>query len=219
MKLLFTFFILLLAPVTWAFETYTVDFPTNDRGTIFALYSPATSNQGIVLGHGAVFDKHSWGFLTQALHNQKISVLALDFRGYGQSKAGEDISARDQDILAGVSYLKAQGVKQVSVLGASMGGGAAAVAASRQEPGQIDKLILLSPVAIAHPEQIKSQVLYIASQDEAMAQQIKAQFEKVTTFKQIQMIPGKAHAQHIFKTEQKEKLNQVIIDFLNQKDQ
>ena len=76
--------------------------------------------------------------------------MAIDFRGYGKSTAGAAKEARFEDILAAVRYLRGLGVRRVAVVGASMGGGAAAEAATRA-PGDIDRLVLLSPVPIEHP--------------------------------------------------------------------
>jgi acetyl esterase/lipase len=53
------------------------------------------------------------------------------------------------DVLAAVRYLHDQGTKRVSVVGGSMGGGAAAQAAAESKEREIDLLILLahSPTA------------------------------------------------------------------------
>jgi esterase/lipase len=56
-------------------------------------------------------------------------VLAIDFSGYGRFTAGADSHALFEDVLAEVRYLHSHGVARVSVLGASMGGGAVAEAA------------------------------------------------------------------------------------------
>lgn len=117
-----------------------ISFETEDGGLIFGnLYGEGT--HAIVLGHGAIFDKESWDDLATRLSREGYQALAIDFRGYGKSTAGRRRSALHEDILGGIRYLSEQGATRVSVIGASMGGGAAGDAAARAEPGEIDRLI------------------------------------------------------------------------------
>ena len=99
-----------------------------------------------------------------------------------------------------------------------MGGGAAARAATEIERGQIDKLILLSPVPIEHPEQLKAgSILYIASRDERLAPDIRQQFARAPEPKRLVLLDGSAHAQNIFATSQSEHLSETILEFLTGK--
>jgi pimeloyl-ACP methyl ester carboxylesterase len=191
-----------------------VSFATADGGMIDAdLYGQGT--QGVVFAHGAVFNKQSWAPLAKRIASLGYRALAIDFRGYGNSKSGNDAYGLDQDVLAAVHWLHAQGVKSVSVVGGSMGGGAAARAATEVERGQIDKLILLSPVPIEHPEQLKAgSILYIASRDESLAAEIRQQYAEAPQPKQLVLLGGSAHAQNIFATTQAQHLSDVIVHFL-----
>ncbi len=195
-------------------KTQSVTFSTADGGTIEAdLYG--NGEQAVVLAHGAIFNKESWNDLARTLAENGFTVLAINFRGFGKSTVGKEQNALYQDILGAIRFLhKRKSIKQVSVLGASMGGGAAAQAAISSLPGEIDKLILLSPTSVQHPGKIQGKTLYIASSNEAMYDQIKTQFEKVATPKQWLVIDGSAHAQHIFKTDQTAALTQAILVFL-----
>jgi pimeloyl-ACP methyl ester carboxylesterase len=192
-------------------EPLPVTFTTEDGGTIHAdLYR--RGEHSVILAHGAIFNKESWQPLAQLLANHGYSVLAINFRGYGKSTPGSEPAALYEDILGAIQYLrKQQKSATVAVIGASMGGGAAARAAAKEK---IDKLILLSAVPVAHPEKMQGNILFIASKNEAMAKQIQAQYAKAPEPKQIKWIDGSAHAQHIFKTEQNDTLKRIIIDFL-----
>src|SRR6266704_3351973 len=122
-----------------------VRFPTKDGGLIYGdLYG--VGDHGVLLAHGGRFNKESWEKQAQALAKAGYLVPAIDFRGYGQSQGpgqGDIFTAPlHLDVLAGVHYLRTRGVKNVSAIGGSMGGGAAADAASA-EPGQIDRLVSL----------------------------------------------------------------------------
>lgn len=191
-----------------------VSFDTADGGHIVAdLYGSGPS--GVVLAHGAAFNKESWAALAGTLAAKGHQVLAIDFRGYGASRAGSDPRALDQDVLAAVRYLKTRGARSVSVVGASMGGGASARAATKARPGEIDRLFLLSPVPIANPEAIVAgRIMYLASRDEALAPRVKAQFARAPEPKRLELLEGNAHAQNIFATPQGSRLTQLIVDFL-----
>ena len=106
----------------------TVSFPTEDGGVIYAdVYGEG--DRGVVLAHGGRFNKQSWEKQARTLAAAEFRVLALDFRGYGESRGpgqSDPMSAPlHLDVLAAVRYLRKMGVKSVSIVGGSMGGGAA----------------------------------------------------------------------------------------------
>ena len=191
-----------------------VSFPTADGGTVVADFYAANGPDAVVLAHGAAFDKASWAPLATWLAARGHQVLAIDFRGYGRSTAGRDPQALFQDVHAAVRYLHSHGVTRVAVLGASMGGGAAAEAAVRAAPGEIDRVILLSPVPIADPEHLRGPVLFIASEQEPMVAEVTEQYRRAPEPKRLMLLPGTTHAQHIFATEQAERLKTTIAQFL-----
>jgi pimeloyl-ACP methyl ester carboxylesterase len=191
-----------------------VSFASADGGNVVADLYASKGSDAVVLAHGAAFDKASWAPLAIWLAGRGHEVLAIDFRGYGGSTAGRDSHALFEDVLAAVRYLRSNGVTRVTVLGASMGGGAVAEAAVRAAPGEIDRVILLSPVPIADPEHLRGPVLFIASQGEPMAAQVTEQYRRTPEPKRLVLLPGAAHAQHIFVTEQAERLKTTIARFL-----
>ena len=194
-----------------------VSFPTGDGGIVDAdLYGQG--DKGVVFAHGAIFNKQSWAPLAKRVAALGFKALAIDFRGYGKSRGGSESYGLDQDVLAAVRWLHEQGVKSVSVVGGSMGGGAAARAATMVKRGEIDKLILLSPVPIEYPEKIKaSSILFIASKNESLAADIRQQYLRAQKPKQLLMLDGSAHAQNIFATSQSEHLSETILQFLKGK--
>jgi pimeloyl-ACP methyl ester carboxylesterase len=196
---------------SWAGE---VNFKTQDNATIYANYQQR-GNHAVLLAHGAIFDKHSWGEFEQRLLKENYSVLAIDFRGYNKSTVGENPSDLYKDILAGVHFLSnKQNIDKVTVLGASMGAIAASKADVHAKEGEIDQLVLLSPPQVYKPEKLKGQVLLIASKEENLTKSLESSFKKVSSSKKLELIPGNAHAQHIFKTKQAGVLSDIIFDFL-----
>ncbi len=202
-----------------------VALATSDSGLIYAdLYGE--SERGVVLAHGGRFNKESWAEQARALAAKGFRVLALDFRGYGESRGpGQDdvLSAPLYlDVLAAVRFLKKEGAKSVAVVGGSMGGGAAANASIAAEAGEIDRIVLLAAMAIAHPERMKGRKLFIAAANDTTASgkprllKIREQFEKALEPKELVILEGYAHAQALFQTEHGERLMKKIVRFLSE---
>lgn len=83
--LLFSVLLAAASPAGVAFRK--VSFDTSDGGKIHAnLYGGGS--HGVVLAHGAVFDKESWDKQATRLVQAGLRVLAIDFRGYGDSRPG-----------------------------------------------------------------------------------------------------------------------------------
>jgi len=192
-------------------EPADIDFPTSDGGQIHAhLYG--SGDHAVVLAHGKVFNKESWQPLSEILAGRGFRVLALDFRGYGQSIAGSEPGRLDLDVLGAVAYLGSQGVKDVSLIGASMGGWAVANAATQCKPGRLQNVILMAPAPIDAPEAMQAdRILYIVSEGEPGLGRIRQQYDRAPDPKQLELLPGSAHAQHIFKTDQAEALVDLIL--------
>jgi len=192
-----------------------VSFATADAGTVFADAYGEGGRDGVVLAHGAAFDKESWRPLAEQLAAKDLRVLAIDFRGWGKSTAGAAKDALFEDLLAAVRYLHRGGAARVSLVGASMGGGAAAQAAARAAPGEIDRLVLLSPAPASTPERVRGDKLVVASEHEPAIERIQALYQKLAEPKRLVLLPGTAHAQHIFDTDQSGRLTATIVEFLS----
>jgi pimeloyl-ACP methyl ester carboxylesterase len=201
-----------------------VSFPTQDGGVVHAdLYGSGAN--GVVLAHGGQFNKESWRSQALALQQAGFCVLAIDFRGYGESHGGSTASASDDglrwDVLAAVRYLHQHGSSSVSVVGGSMGGGAAAEASVEAKPSEIDRLVLLAHSPIAEPQKMKGRILFILSRDDAEASgmprlvEIRKQFERAPQPKQLVILDGSAHAQWLFQTDQSGRLMREILRFLS----
>lgn len=202
-----------------------VFFPTADSGLVYAdLYGKG--EHGVVLAHGGRFNKESWMPQAKALAAAGFRVLAIDFRGYGQSRGpgqADPLSAPLYlDVLAAVRYLHQAGAKKVSVVGCSMGGGAAAEASIAAAPGEIDRLVLLAPMAISQPGHIKGRKLYVTARQDTNASgtprliKMREQFDQAPAPKEMLILEGYAHAQALFQTDQGERLRREIIRFLSE---
>jgi pimeloyl-ACP methyl ester carboxylesterase len=198
-------------------------FPARDGWKIHAdLYG--AGRRGVVLVHGGRFTKESWAPQARVLVEAGFRVLALDLRGFGQSKDGPPAlnpgGGSPLDVLAAVRYLRAHGAKTVSIVGASMGADAAAGASIVARPGEIDRLVLLAGGADEPPEKLKGKKLFLVARDDAndagpRLPRIRTQFERAKEPKKLVILDGSSHAQFLFGTDQGERLMQEILRFLD----
>jgi pimeloyl-ACP methyl ester carboxylesterase len=201
-----------------------VSFPTQDGGEVSAdIYG--TGDRGIVLAHGGRFNKGSWAKQARILAAEGFRVMAIDFRGYGQSRGPgqSDIftAPLHLDVLAAVRFLRTQGVKQVSLIGGSLGGGAAATAWIESDPGEIDRLVLLGATPQGAVEKFKGPSLFIVAKDDANADGprlpgIRAAYERAPQPKKLMVVEGSAHAQFLFESEHGERVMREILRFLSE---
>lgn len=189
-----------------------VSFEASDGATVYGnLYGEGP--HGVVLAHGRVFNKESWDAQAKELVQSGLLVLAIDFRGYGKSSGDGGYEKMSADVLGAVRYLRKNGAEQVSVVGGSMGGGAAAQASAQSEEGEIDRLILLAAAA-PYPKSLKGRKLFIVSRGDGFFSSIQSTYEDVPGPKRLVVLEGSAHAQHLFKTDQGPKVMELIRNWL-----
>jgi dienelactone hydrolase len=126
------------------------------------------------------------------------------------------------DVLAAVRYLRKMGTKTVSVVGGSMGGGAAGDASIASQPGEIDRVVFLGAYPNGPAEKLKCASLFIVARDDANEDgprlpKIQEQYEKAPEPKTLIILDGSAHAQFLFQTDQAERVMIEILRFLSAK--
>jgi esterase/lipase len=203
----------------------TVSFPTQDGGVVYAdVYGEG--DRAVVLAHGGQFNKESWEKQARTLVAAGFQVLALDFRGYGKSRGPGDSDPMDAplhlDVLAAVRYLRKTGVKSVSIVGGSMGGGAAGDASIASRPGEIDRVVFLGSAPNEPADKLKASSLFIVARDDASDDGprlpgILKQYEKAPQPKDLIILEGSAHAQFLFQTDQGDRVMREILRFLSAK--
>jgi pimeloyl-ACP methyl ester carboxylesterase len=202
-----------------------VSFPAADGGVVYAdLYGRGPN--AVILAPGGRFTKSSWARQARALEASGFRVLAIDFRGRGRSRARPVPQVGDEtgdrfDVLGAASYLHQHGAVLISVVGSSLGGGAAAEAAA-EAPEQFDRLVLLAHAPIPHPEKLGSvRKLFVVARRDTTASgvprlvAIREQYERAPDPKELVVLEGTAHAQLLFDTDQGDRLLQAIIRFLS----
>lgn len=205
-----------------AFAQKTISIPTEDGGVVFAdLYG--SGDRAVVLAHGGRFNKESWAPQAKVLQAAGFEVLAIDFRGYGNSHGPGDKDVLSAplylDVLAAVRYLHQNGAKSVSIVGGSMGGAAAGNASIASRPGEIDRIVFLGSAPDQPADKLKSRSLFIVARDDTSGDGprlpgIRAQYERAPQPKEMIILDGSAHAQYLFQTDQADRVIREILRFL-----
>jgi pimeloyl-ACP methyl ester carboxylesterase len=122
-----------------------------------------------------------------------------------------------------VRYVRKSGAKTVSIVGGSMGGGAAGAASVEAEPGQIDRLVFLGSEGGDKPEKMKGRKLFLIARDDLGSgdiprlPRVRENFEKAPGPKELIIVEGSAHAQFLFESDQAERVMREILRFLSEK--
>ncbi len=135
-----------------------VSFPSGALTLRADLFLPrAGGGSAIILAHGAspLGRKHGlYLALARRLAEKGFVVLNPDLRGYGESQDPPRVAAASDldfssDLVAAVDYLERRlGVKAITVVGHSFGGGVALAAAARD--ARVGRVVAISPGRRAH---------------------------------------------------------------------
>lgn len=205
-------------------EPQSVAFRTDDGAAICGIVY-GKSPRAVVLVHGGQYRKESWDSQARSLVAAGFMALAIDLRGFGCStgpgQADPYTAPLHLDVLAAVRYLRTNGAKDVAVVGASMGGWAAADAVALAKAGEISRLVLLGAGAGNQPaERIAGPKLLIVSRDDRSGDGlrlpgIEKAFEKMREPKRLLIVSGSAHAQAMFGTSVGGQVTREMIRFLS----
>jgi pimeloyl-ACP methyl ester carboxylesterase len=116
------------------------------------LFGDGTS--AVVLSHMRPADQSSWYEFADRLAGNGYLVLTYNFRGYcpggdaGCSDGERDVAQMWRDVVGAVDFVTERGATSVSLVGASMGGTASLVAASREGDGVRAVVTLSAPASI-----------------------------------------------------------------------
>ena len=155
--------------------------------------------RGVVLAHGAAYDAASWESQGQTMGENGASALAVE-------------ETSPSNLRTAIRYLKEEsGVESVALIGASAGA-RPVLEVGGEDPEKIDQLILLSGIGDVsdlgeYPK------LFVASEGEEIAERVRQMADEAPGDRNEALIlPGDAHAQAIFQTEEGERLMQVILE-------
>ena len=170
-----------------------------------AAYFDGKSNQAVIFIPGAVFNKESWFFLAEHLQQMNIASLSLD----GKTQ---------DDVLAAINFLKNKDLNNITLVGGSMGGAAILGALEKRTDESVNKVIVLAPSGGNPVKSKKIKKLFIIVKEDRLGiyPNVKRLYKDSSEPKKIVEFEGSEHAQHLFKSSHKEKLSNLIVDFISE---
>ena len=160
----------------------------------------------VVLAHMSEGDLCSWLPYARSLAAQGLFVFPFDFRGHGFSKGRENHRRAPGDVVAAVRAIRSLGARKVVVVGASLGGIAALMAAPAIRPALTGVVAVSAPAAIpgeldALPaaRRLTVPTLYLAAEDDRngpydFAADARALHDATATqSKRLELVPGSLH--------------------------
>jgi pimeloyl-ACP methyl ester carboxylesterase len=193
------------------------------------LFGPDGARVGVVLSHMLPADQSSWFDFAKRLGDDGYRVLTYDFRGYcpggdaGCSKGDKNVAAIWRDVVGAVHFLRSEGVGEVALVGASMGGTASLVAAQHLQ--DIRAVVSLSaPVSIeglaVSGEQLSAlspAKLFIAGLDDTTAATAANElYDASSQPKRIEILTTGDHGTDILAGNQAEQARNLITGYLTQ---
>ena len=135
-------------------------------------------NSIVISAHGFGTDKNYWVIkeLSKYLDKKKIASMRFDFMGVGESDGDVKHSSTEQmvdDLNAAVQYVKERGYKKITVVGHSLGGMIAVMAAAANK--DIHALMLMAP-AVDLRHAIKKRMDTHKRTKDGMAEAVKTKF-------------------------------------------
>ncbi len=193
------------------------DISTEDGLVLESRTFPA-GRDWVVLAHMRPADMTSWFDFGERLAAEGYTALTFNFRGYGNSEGGPDEFAVGTDVTAAVDFAVGRGAERVFVIGASMGGTGALVAAADRPVAGVATLSapgdFFGADALAAVPRITAPKLFVAAESDAPYPDIVAEFVEVAPDSARQQIfTGNAHGTDLF-TSHGPELTDLLLDFL-----
>ncbi|MET0800030.1 MAG: alpha/beta fold hydrolase [Actinomycetota bacterium] len=208
-----------------------VSFTTADGVEIDGrLFGDPGSSAGVVLAHMQPADQTSWYGFAETLADEGYRALTFNFRGYcpggeaGCSGGETDQAQLWQDVEAAAGFLRSKGVPRIGVIGASMGGTAALVAASQPGSRIGSAATLSAPMSIGAltvtPEQLSSTgaaKLFVAGNGDAVAAEAAQQlYDLSIPPKRVEIFPSEDHGTDLLEGNQGPNVRQLLLRWLAQ---
>lgn len=160
----------------------------------------------VVLAHMSEGDLCVWAGYARRLAAVGFFAFPFDFRGHGFSEGARNHALAPADVVAAVKAVRKLGARKVVVVGASLGGIAALVAAPRLGAAIQGVASVSGPAAIAGEldarpavPKLKTPTLYVAAEDDAyppydFAAEARELHESTgTAEKKLELVPGNLH--------------------------
>jgi dienelactone hydrolase len=187
------------------------------------LYGDLPAQRAAILVHGQHWDASGWREVAQRLVERGVAALALNLRGYdGSSGTTEDYAppapwSPVTDLHATKALLRERGVRQIALVGASMGGHAI-LGSSFQ--GDVECIVSISAPVTAIPDELSRRItgrkLFVCADRDTSgaAEHVRRCFDMVSRPKSLLMFGGDEHSRGMFAAPYGPEAVDAIVDFV-----
>jgi pimeloyl-ACP methyl ester carboxylesterase len=166
-----------------------------------AAFFSAEKKQAVVFLHQSSATRASWYFMAERLQQLGIASLSLE-------------NSTPQDVWSAVDFLRGQGLENIALVGASIGGGAVLQALRQRQDGSINKVILLAPADAPPVESKKIEKLLIVSKQDFFGSATYRLFPDCSPPKMLKEYEGSEHAQDLFNGKYRDDLITLMLGFI-----
>ncbi|OGQ33896.1 MAG: hypothetical protein A3F16_04670 [Deltaproteobacteria bacterium RIFCSPHIGHO2_12_FULL_43_9] len=236
----FLFFMILSALTVYSTEVTVTKgiFITPDKEQVkinYELYLPEQKGKNaVILLHMLGQQRGEWKELARALASKGFGVMALDFRGHGESIfkknekplfyrefANSDFALLKEDVRGAVQEMVRQGFESIALVGASIGANIAVSFVA--EEASVKALVLLSPGADyrgirldSYAKELKVSILLISSEEDLYSFRSSEKFMKELNPERSKVtwlpVKGSGHGTRMLKNE---RVVKAIEEFLS----
>ncbi len=210
------------APPEDIIKSHAVTFATPDGATITGeLYG--SGDTAVIFSVMGNCDP-GWREFAQLTAAQGLSALTFQWRGCRESGSvdEDEIQKFVDDLRGAISFMREQGAQKIILAGASLGGCASAKLAV--ESGADGLIVIASPPEISQwgfeitSADLNTDIpkLFITAEndDTVSSDETRALFDLAAEPKEWQTYPGTAHGTDLFDGENKEELEQRLLEFI-----
>jgi pimeloyl-ACP methyl ester carboxylesterase len=195
---------------------------SSENETLLAdLYGHLPSPRAAILVHGQNWDASGWRDVAPLFVERGVPALALNLRGYdGSSGKTNDFAppmpwSPVTDLRAAKALLRERGVREIALIGASMGGHA--ILASSFE-ADVECIVSLSAPVVAVPDELARRVtgrkLFVLADGDGAAAHVLHTFGVISRPKTLLMFGGSEHSRAMFAAPYGAEAIEAIVDFV-----
>jgi predicted alpha/beta-hydrolase family hydrolase len=192
------------------------------------LFGPDGSTTGVVMAHMVPDDQSAWYPLAASLGDRGYRVLTFNFRGYcpggdaGCSEGERNLGAAAADVRAAMAALRDDGVTDVALVGASVGG-AASIVVSAADDVDVDAVVTLSappsfagtPIGSETLNAVEGATLFIAATgDPEAARAAEAFYNGTGQPKRYEIVTSNDHGTDLLAGNQGTRVREMISSWL-----
>ena len=184
---------------------------------VAALHGDLPAPRVAVLCHGANWEASGWGDVPDRFVARGVVALALNFRGYDGSTGRTNRNSAPVDVRNAAAWLRSNGVRDIALVGASMGGHAVLMASAAISPESV--VAISAPVrAISEGDakRVLGRKLFVCAERDSLgaASAVTQAYTDAEEPKTLRLFPGREHSKALFRGKHAEEVLDLIVGFV-----